>query len=126
MAKVDGIIEKLRAEIPQFIAIDFVDTATGSSVGQGVSIDPKVDATMASNNYAELIQANAGALDFLAIGSDTLEDILITARDAYIIVRPVGAGHFITLILTRRANLSLARQVLGKYEPELLAAASGG
>ena len=124
--KVNEILAKLIGEVPQFIAADCADLETGSSVSEGTSIDRNLDPTMASGSYSEVLQANARALDFLGVGSDAFEDIVVTARDAFILVRPLGARHFVSLVLTRRGNLSLARAALAKYESALLEALSEG
>jgi predicted regulator of Ras-like GTPase activity (Roadblock/LC7/MglB family) len=122
MAKIEDILARFMEEVPQFIATDCVNIETGLSVGGSTSIDPKFDASMASACYSEVIKSNARALDLLGIGSDTVEDILVTARDAYILVRVIGKEHYVSLVITRRGTLGLARAILKKYEPALLAA----
>jgi predicted regulator of Ras-like GTPase activity (Roadblock/LC7/MglB family) len=126
MAKIEDILARFMEEVPQFIATDCVNIDTGLSVGGSTSIDPKFDASLASACYSEVVKSNARALDLLGIGSGTVEDILITTRDAYILIRVIGKEHYVSLVITRRGTLGLARAILKKHEPALLTALPGG
>jgi predicted regulator of Ras-like GTPase activity (Roadblock/LC7/MglB family) len=126
MAKIEDILARFMEEVPQFIATDCVNIDTGLSVGGSTSIDPKFDASLASACYSEVVKSNARALDLLGIGSGTVEDILITTRDAYILIRVIGREHYVSLVITRRGTLGLARAILKKHEPALLTALPGG
>lgn len=126
MPKVDDILATFMQEIPHFIAADCVSIETGMSVTGGTSMDRNVDASMASSSYVEVIEANGRALDMLGIGSDTMEDIVITAQGAVVLVRPVGRAHYVSVIMTRRGSLSVARAALKKHEDELVKALEAG
>ncbi len=123
--KIEEILARFMEEVPQFIATDYVNIETGLSVGGSISIDPKFDASMASACYSEVVKSNTRALDLLGIGADSTEDILVTAREAYILVRMIGKEHYVSLVITRRGTLGLARAILKKYEGALLAALPG-
>ncbi|MCK6586903.1 MAG: hypothetical protein HUU21_04765 [Polyangiaceae bacterium] len=125
MVRIEDILAKFMDEVPQFIATDCVNIETGLSVGGSTSIDPKFDASLASACYAEVVKSNGRALELLNIPPDSVEDILITARDAYLLIRMIGKEHFVSLVITRKGTLGLARAILKKYEPQLLAALPG-
>lgn len=120
--KIEEILARFMEEVPQFIATDCVHIESGLSVGGSTSIDPKFDASLASACFAEVMKSNARALDLLGIGSDSVEDILITTREAYILLRVIGKEHFVNLVITRRGTLGLARAIMKKYEANLIAA----
>lgn len=122
MARIEDILARFMEEVPQFIATDCVNIEAGLSVGGSASIDPKFDASLASACYSEVVKSNARALDLLGVGAASVEDILITTRDAYILLRLIGKEHFVCLVITRRGTLGLARAILKKHEPALLAA----
>lgn len=122
MAKVDLLLAALMQEIPHILAADCVSIETGMSVTGGASMDRQVDPSMASSSYVEVIEANGRALDMLGIESDSLEDIVITARGAQILVFPLGKAHYVSVIMTRRGSLRVAREALAKHAAELLTA----
>ena len=122
MAKVEDILARFMDEIPQFIATDCVHLGSGQSVGGSVSIDPLLQPGKAAACYSEALKSNARAAEQLGVGADGMEDLLVTTRDTYVLLRPVGKEHYVSLFITRRALLSSARAVLKKYEPSLLEA----
>ncbi len=121
MSKLQDLITKFRADIPQFVSTDVVDIDAGMSIGGG-SIDPNFDASVASASYAEVVKANAQALDLLGLGASSTEDILITTRDVYLLIRMLGKKHYHGLAITKQGTLGYARAIMKKYEPLLLAA----
>ena len=121
MSKLQDLINKFRSEVPHFVSTDIVHIDTGMSIGGG-SIDPNFDSSVASASYAEVVKANAQALDLLGLGATSTEDILITTQNAYILIRFLGREHYHGLAITKQGTLGFARALLKKYEPLLLAA----
>jgi predicted regulator of Ras-like GTPase activity (Roadblock/LC7/MglB family) len=121
MSKLEEIIQKFRQEIPHFIATDVVNIETGLSVAGG-SVDPDFDASVAAACYAEVTKSNKQALDLLGLGGHTTEDILVSTREAYLLLRLIGNDHFHGLAITKHGALGYARSVMKKYEPKLLEA----
>lgn len=121
MSKLHEIINRFRAEIPHFISTDLVHIESGLSLGGGSS-DPNFDASVASASYAEVVKANSQALDLLGVGAHTTEDILVSTRDAYLLIRLLGKDHYLGLAISRQGTLGFARAVMKKYEPLLLGA----
>ncbi len=121
MSRLDELIAKFRTEVPHFVSTDIVQIESGLSVAGG-SIDPNFDSSVASACYAEVVKSNAQALDLLGLGAHTSEDILISTKDAYVLLRMLGTSHFHGLAITKHGALGYARSVMKKYEPELLKA----
>ncbi|HZF47345.1 MAG TPA: hypothetical protein VE093_01785 [Polyangiaceae bacterium] len=119
MSKLDDLIKKFREEIPHFIATDVVNIETGLSVAGG-SVDPDFDASVAAACYAEVTKSNRQALDLLGLGGQTTEDILVSTREAYLLLRLIGNDHYHGLAITKHGALGYARSVMKKYEPKLL------
>lgn len=117
----DDLIAKFRSDVPHFISTDVVNIESGMSIGGG-SIDPNFDASLAAACYAEVVKANAQALDLLGLGAHTSEDILISTRDAYLLMRFLGKEHYHGLAITKHGALGYARSVMKKYEGPFLEA----
>jgi len=118
-SKLDEILEKIRVEVPQFVSTDIVDLGSGMAIAS-VAVDPNFDAGLASACYAEVVKSNARALDLLGLGATTTEDILVTAKDRYILLRTIGDFHFLDLAITTKGTLGLARAIMKKHEQGLI------
>ena len=112
----DRTTEQLRAEVPYFIASAIVDSATGRSLVSTTN-DPGFDPAVASPSYAEVVRANARALDLLGLDPNSTEDILITTTGAYLIIRLYETGHYHGLAIAKQANLAFTRVIMRKYAP---------
>lgn len=121
MNSLHKVLETFRQEVPEFVSTDIVNIESGLSIGGG-STDPDFDASVAAASYAEVVKANSRALELLGLGGNTTEDILISTERVYILIRPMGADYYQVLAVGRRGNLGLARAIMKKYEPKLLAA----
>jgi predicted regulator of Ras-like GTPase activity (Roadblock/LC7/MglB family) len=121
MSNLQKVLESFRGEVPEFVSTDIVNVDSGLSIGGG-SIDPDFDASIAAASYAEVVKANRRALELLGQGMTSTEDILITTEKVYILIRPMGNDYYHVLAVGRRGNLGLARAIMKKYEPKLLAA----
>jgi predicted regulator of Ras-like GTPase activity (Roadblock/LC7/MglB family) len=121
MSRLEDLIAQFRSEIPHFVSTDIVQIESGLSVVGG-SIDPNFDSSLASACYAEVVKSNSQALDLLGLSSRFYEDILITARDVYILLRNIGQEHYLCLAVTKQGALAYARSIMKKYEPLFLAA----
>jgi predicted regulator of Ras-like GTPase activity (Roadblock/LC7/MglB family) len=119
MSRLDDLVAKFRADIPHFVSTDIVQIESGLSVAGG-SIDPNFDSSLASACYSEVVKSNAQALDLLGLGANSSEDILVSTRDAYLLLRMVGREHYHGLAITKHGALGYARSVMKKYEPQFL------
>jgi predicted regulator of Ras-like GTPase activity (Roadblock/LC7/MglB family) len=107
--------------VPHFVSTDIVNIDSGLSVAGG-SVDPNFDASVASACYAEVVKSNAQALELIGLGANTSEDICISTRDAYILLRMLGREHYHGLAITKMGALGYARSIMRKYEPSFLQA----
>ncbi|WP_433470069.1 hypothetical protein [Spirillospora sp. CA-128828] len=103
------------------IGVALVDYESGMSLGTlGGGHD--LDLEVAGAGNTEVVRAKVRTLESLAI-DDSIEDILITLRGQYHLIRLMDRGHgrlFLYLALGReRANLALARHRLRRIESEL-------
>ena len=121
MSRLEDLVTQFKREIPHFVSTDIVQIDSGLSVAGG-TIDPNFDSSLASACYSEVVKSNSQALDLLGLESRFSEDILISARDFYILLRNVGQEHYLCLTVTKQGALGYARSIMKKYEPLFLAA----
>jgi len=121
MATLFELIQQFRSEIPQFISTDIVEIETGMSIAGG-SVDPTFDSSAASACYAEVVKSNSRALDIMGIGAGNCEDILITTKGAFLLLRMIGPRHYHGVAITRQGTLGYARTIMQKYAPMILQA----
>lgn len=99
-----------------------VDYTSGMALGVlGGSKD--LDLNIAAAGNTEVVRAKTRALEMLGI-EDSIEDILITLKSQYHLLRPLARpstkGLFLYLVLDRaRANLAMARHELRRIENEV-------
>jgi predicted regulator of Ras-like GTPase activity (Roadblock/LC7/MglB family) len=115
------ILDAFRADVPGFVSTDIVEVESGLSISGG-SVDPNFDASVASASYAEVVKSNARALQLLGMESSTTEDVLITTKSIYFLIRMLGGTHYHLLAISRQGNLGLARVIMKRYEPQFLQA----
>lgn len=124
LVSLEEVLNRFRQEVPEFVSTDIVHVDSGLSIGGG-SIESDFDASIASASYAEVVKANARALDLLGLGNASAEDILVTTNTVHLLIRMLGAEYYQVLVVSRRGNLGLARVLMKKYEPRLLEALGG-
>jgi hypothetical protein len=107
------IVEQLRAELPQLLAVTVVDVASGLSLAAHTS-SPTFDLLAAAKFQAGLVQRKHEALVALNLPHEHLEDILITLSSQLHLFRLTRTGQqLIALVVDARlTNLALARDVL--------------
>jgi hypothetical protein len=96
-----------------------VDATSGMILG---SAGTHAELDLAAAGDTELVRAKQNTLHLLET-QDVIEDILVSQRKQYQIIRPLAAseGVFIYLVLDRaRANLALARRKTADVERALV------
>jgi predicted regulator of Ras-like GTPase activity (Roadblock/LC7/MglB family) len=122
MSRLEDLIQMMRADLPGFIALGVVHIESGLSIAETSSSEQFWDTSISGPSYSEVIKSNAQALDLLGIGSHTCEDILISLKNAYFLVRMLGKEHYMGLAISKQTTLGFARTVMKKYDPLLVAA----
>lgn len=103
------------------IGIALVDHQAGRCLGQIGAEDERFDLNIAATGNIEVVRSKLQVMNELGL-EDRIEDILITLRRQYHLIRPVRAAPhlFIYLALDRdEANLGMARGQLEIAEREL-------
>jgi hypothetical protein len=88
----------------------------------GGTTDVTFDSSVASACYCEVVKSNSQALDLLGLGANTSEDICVSTRDAYLLIRMLGSNHYQILAITKVGALGYARSLMRKYEKLFLSA----
>lgn len=110
--------EKIRADIPGFIAASLVDLDTGMTLAV-MSARPDFDLTAASAFNSEIVKQKLKTIKALNLTS-TLEDMLLTLSDQLHIIKMVGDSMFIYLAADRSmSNLAIMRSSLTKHAQSL-------
>ena len=105
-------------EIEGAMGTCIVDYQTGMLLG---SMGSGVDLELAAAGNSEVVKAKMKTMKSLNIDGD-IEDILITLKDQFHIIRPTAnhTGLFIYLVLDKsRSNLALARRKVVTIEATL-------
>ena len=117
-------LNRFRMEIPHFVAAMIIDTSTGMPI-ETTSDAVELDVEAVSAYYRDL---NRSALDALeAIGkhrddSHPLEEILITSKEDFVMLRTINEGEqLLYLLFEKKANTGRARVVVRKYISQLSA-----
>lgn len=106
--------EKIRNDIPGFIAASLVDLDSGMTLAV-LSSRPDFDLAAASAFNSEIVKQKIKTIQALDLNS-TLEDILLTLSDQLHIIKMVGTGSFIYLAAERAtSNLAIIRSSVTKH-----------
>ena len=85
----------------------------------GMAGNPGFDLELAAAGNTEVVRAKKKIRDKLGL-RDKLEDILITLTGQYHLIRMVGTGSFMYIVLDRtKSNLAMARKELEIIEKSL-------
>ena len=106
--------EKIRAEIPGFIAASLVDLDSGMTLAV-TSARQDFDLAAASAFNSEVVKQKMKTINALGLNS-TLEDILLTLSDQLHIIKMVSSTSFIYLAAERASsNLAIMRSSVAKH-----------
>ncbi|MEZ4370521.1 MAG: roadblock/LC7 domain-containing protein [Polyangiaceae bacterium] len=115
MANINESLQQLES-LDGFVGASLVDSESGMVLGMQGGGDYQLELASALNT--EVVSAKRRAMKKLGLG-DTMEDILITLKDQYHIIRPLRnrPAVFLYLVTTRaKSNLALARMELAQVD----------
>lgn len=115
----ESVLRELKREIDHLVATHVVDIESGMALC-GVSNDPGFDSGAAAASYANVVKANAAALYFLGFDAHATEDIVVTTRSLYILIRMLGPRHYHSIAMGKQGSLGLARTIMSSYAPRLV------
>lgn len=96
-------------EIDSASAAMIVDYESGMALG---TAGGGIDLDVAAAGNTEVVRAKMNTIAELSL-NDEIEDVLITLGKAYHIIRPLPGGtQFFYIVLSRKANLAMARHKL--------------
>lgn len=109
-------VDTLR-KLDGFLAAAMVDSGSGMMLESLVMGDFPIEVAAAANT--EVVRSKLKAMDAIGMQDEHIEDILISLKTQYHLIRPLESNReiFLYLSLERdRANLALARLNLKKVE----------
>lgn len=121
MSALTATLQELSRDVDHLLATHVVDIDSGMPLS-GITNDPTLDAIASAASYAQVVKANANALRFLGMDPQATEDIVITTRTFYVLIRLLGTGHYLSVMMGKQASLGLTRSLMGKYAARLLEA----
>lgn len=119
MANLKDLLIELKQDIDHLVATHVVDVDSGMALC-GISNDPMFDSGAAAASYANVVKANASALYFLGLEASATEDIVVTTRTMYILIRMLGTRHYHSIAMGKQGSLGLARSIMSQYAPRLV------
>ncbi|MFN8391048.1 MAG: hypothetical protein U0136_12230 [Bdellovibrionota bacterium] len=120
VSDIPEILERLRFEIPNFLAAMIVEGKTSMPIA-ALSDAPGLDLEVVSAFYRDLIHSAEQALK--AMGKELncpLEEVLISSKDDYVLLRTLSNGsHFLYLLIDQDSNPGMAKVVVRRYLEQL-------
>ena len=113
-------MNEMKANVNGLIAVAVTEIETGLSFGS-LSLDKSFDVELASAYNLEVVKAKLKAIDALELGSNDIEDILITLTEQIHIIDISPSKTFMIYLAAdkSKSNLGMTRALLRKYKGEL-------
>jgi hypothetical protein len=119
--KLEEILTRFRAEIPNFVATGVCEIESGLEL-IGITADPNFVIAVAAPTFSDVAKQSLNGLDVLGIGGETCEDILITMTAGMVLLRILKGEYYFGLAMGPQTPLGFARAMMKKYEPQLIEA----
>ena len=113
-------MNEMKNNVNGLIAVAVTEIETGLSFGS-LSLDKNFDVELASAYNLEVVKAKLKAIDALELGSNDIEDILITLTEQIHIIDISPSKTFMIYLAAdkSKSNLGMTRALLRKYKGEL-------
>ncbi|QNH64035.1 hypothetical protein H4317_01950 [Hymenobacter sediminicola] len=107
------VVEQVRAELPELLAVAVVDVASGTSLA-AYSGTAAIDPDTAASFNAEVVKLKLKAMTALQLADEQLDDILITLSSQLHLLQlsPDGRRFIYLVVAGQNTNLGIARAVL--------------
>lgn len=115
-ARATGIVESLRRELPELLAVAVIDLGQANTLAAYSSVRELVPAKAAAHNV-EVVRLKRRALEALQLPTERIEDILITLREQLHVLRVSQDGQLLLYLVvsSHDTNLAIARAVLQEH-----------
>lgn len=107
------VVENVRAELPQLLAVAVVDVESGACLAAH-SNSPAIDPSTAAAYNAEVVRQKQKAMAALALADEHIEDILVTLSSQLHLLQLTATGDRLIYLVVKAqdTSLALAREVL--------------
>ncbi len=114
------ILERLRFEIPNFLAAMVVEGKTSMPIAT-LSDAPGLDLEVVSAFYRDLIRSAQEALKAMGKVTDSaLDEVLISSKEDYVLLKTLCEGsHFLYVLIDQESNPGMAKVVVRRYLEQL-------
>lgn len=115
------LLERIRQEVPNFIATMIIDNDTGMPIVM-LSDAPGLDMEIVSAFYRDVSKSALEGLRAMgkSIDGTTLEEVLITSAEEYVLLRCLKNGELLLyLLIDQESNPGMARVVIKRYIDQL-------
>lgn len=118
MVEVSKVLNNLRAEVPGLMGA-LVGNLNGACIGHS-RLDLDEDPQLACEALSQAFLGHLNALLWMGMDDGNLEEIIYTGHEVLVLVRMLGAEHFLVLRMKRDANMGIARMAMRRLEPGLV------
>lgn len=114
------ILERLRFEIPNFLAAMVVEGKTSMPIAT-LSDAPGLDLEVVSAFYRDLIRSAQDALKAMGkVAGSPLDEVLISSKEDYVLLKTLCEGsHFLYVLIDQDSNPGMAKVVVKRYIEQL-------
>lgn len=119
MASLNDVVDNILSSIPGSLAVSIAEIESGICLASK-SKDANLEPEMAAAYNAEVVKQKIKAKTALGLGSQEIEDILITLTGQYHVLTVMpGNIYFIYVATTRESNLGIIRSIVRKNIEEI-------
>ncbi len=114
------ILERLRFEIPNFLAAMVVEGRTSMPIAT-LSDAPGLDLEVVSAFYRDLIRSAQDALKAMGkVASSPLDEVLLSSKEDFVLLKTLCDGsHFLYVLIDQDSNPGMAKVVVRRYLEQL-------
>lgn len=112
------LLERLRNELPGFLAAAVVNCDDGLSLAE-LSAQSEIETAAAAAYLASIVKSNRKAIRLLA-GNEVTDDIIVSTGQYHFIIRELTRSPFFLFVMTSRDEwLGRTKMIMHDFENEL-------